>query len=277
MILWIDGALDVAEQMRRDAALLERLETGGGTTARTAVLRLYRFRPAGITLGHAQRAEAVLDLAALRADGVDWARRPTGGRAVYHDQEWTYALAARIDDPDWGGSMREAYLRASTLIRDALRRVGIPADLVAGRRAEEAAAGVAPLCFVATARHEITLGGRKLVGSAQRRLRRALLQQGSILTGPSHARLARYLRDTPARARAGERLRAEAADPGPRWHGAPLEPFAAAVRALAAPAEVLVGDQALERLTLLRGSPYARPQSRTGTGDTPPHRGDACP
>src|SRR5438093_592703 len=130
MILWCDGAHTPDENMRRDVALLAALEGApegeapGGTHAGAArrasdatsgegrpeaVLRLFRFDPHGITLGRAQNPSQALDLARCLADGVPWAVRPTGGRAIFHAEEWTYSLAASIDDPRWGGSLSQAY------------------------------------------------------------------------------------------------------------------------------------------------------------------------
>ena len=203
MILWLDGAHDPAENMRRDTALLEAAEADRGAEP---VLRLFGFTPPGITLGRGQDPARALDLARCRDDGVPWAIRPTGGRAIFHDAEWTYSFATPLADR-WGeGGAGEAYARVATLIVRSLERLGIPATLARGARVA-ARPGVAPApCFASTARHEIVLGGRKLVGSAQRRTARALLQQGSVLLGDGHLRLADYLPGT-----AGERAAARAA------------------------------------------------------------------
>jgi lipoate-protein ligase A len=192
MILWCDGSHDPAENMRRDAALLAVAAAGG-----TAVLRLFTFVPPGITLGRAQDPARELDLARCVAAGVPWAVRPTGGRAVYHDQEWTYSLAAPLADPAWGGGLEAAYGKVSRLLVASLGRLGVPAGLAPGRErgdlAPRSTLGAAAPCFASTARHEIVIEGRKLVGSAQRRTARALLQQGSVLLGPGHLRLAEFL------------------------------------------------------------------------------------
>jgi lipoate-protein ligase A len=202
MILWCDGGHAARENMRRDASLLERLDAAcdGGAEAE-AVLRLFRFTPPGITLGYAQDPERTLDLDRCRADGVEWAVRPTGGRAIYHDDEWTYSFAARIADPEWGGGLHEAYGRVSRLVLASLAALGVPARLVArhGSGVVPERPGAPPrrgaaACFASTARHEVELDGKKLVGSAQRRTAHALLQQGSVLLGPSHVRLTDYLR-----------------------------------------------------------------------------------
>jgi len=269
LVLWCDGAHDVCENMRRDAALLAAAGPG-----RPAVLRLFRFAPPGITLGASQRPERELDLERCRADGVGWAIRPTGGRAIFHAQEWTYALAAAIDDPRWGGSLGVAYDRMSAVLVASLAALGVPVTL-AGARAgatperPRSAAGPAAPCFASTTRHEVVLNGRKLVGSAQRRTAVALLQQGSVLLGSGHLRLADYLA-LPMGARAGERerLQALATDAGAALGvDPPLERWAdALVRVLPDGTERVNGPFAL---TLPEAPPYtAATEACTGPGET---------
>ena len=247
MILWCDGGHGAAENMRRDAGLLAAAGCGA-----PPVLRVFRFAPPGITLGRAQDPARELDLDRCRAAGVPWAARPTGGRAIFHDQEWTYSLAAALDDPLWGGSLEQAYGAVSRLLAAALERLGVPVRLARGEArgglAPRAAGGAAPPCFASTARHEIVLEGRKLVGSAQRRTARALLQQGSILLGPGHLRLLDFLALPEAtRAKAREDLAIASVDAG-AWLVAD-EPLARWADALAAelPADTvrLGGDAGL--------------------------------
>lgn len=224
MILWCDGAHDPGENMRRDRALLAAAEAGA-----EPVLRLFRFAPPGITLGLNQDPARELDLARCTSDGVPWASRPTGGRGIFHAQEWTYSLAAPLDDRDWGGGLSEAYARASVLIVRSLLRLGVPAAFaprfeasVSDLPSRPARSSPAAPCFASTARHEVVLDGRKLVGSAQRRTARALLQQGSVLLGPGHLRLADYLPLTePQRERVRGALASATAGAAP-WIG--LEP-----------------------------------------------------
>lgn len=217
--------------MRRDRALLAAAEAGA-----PPVLRLFQFAPPGITLGHNQDPARELDLARCAADRVTWALRPTGGRAIFHAEEWTYSLAASSQDREWGGSAAETYARASGLVLRSLVRLGVPADLVArhGRSPgpRERATAAAP-CFASTARHEVVVRGRKLVGSAQRRTGRAWLQQGSILLGEGHLRLVDYLAGPPA-AREGARASlARAAASAAPWLGSrpPLARLADAIAA----------------------------------------------
>jgi lipoate-protein ligase A len=195
LTLWRDGPDDVAVHMNRDAVLLERAAAGElpGT-----VLRLFTFAPAGITLGRAQDPAHELDLDRLARDGVLWARRPTGGRAIWHEQEWTFSLTTRLSPDGWAETPAAAYERTGHLLARAFQTMGVPAMLapgsVRGPGPPRSRDGAAPPCFASTARHELLLEGRKLAGIAQRAVRGALLQQGSLLLGDAHARLADYVR-----------------------------------------------------------------------------------
>jgi len=194
MILWCDGDHDARENMRRDAALLAL----AGRPEAEPVLRLFRFRPAGITLGHSQSAEKVLDLERCAADQVMWAIRPTGGRAIYHADEWTYSLAASLEDAEWGGSLREAYDRVGRLLVASFVRLSVPAEMAGAAARGAGRVAAATPCFSTSTRHEIVRAGRKFVGSAQRRTARALLQQGSVLLSDRHLALVDYLALDPA-------------------------------------------------------------------------------
>jgi lipoate-protein ligase A len=114
-------------------------------------------------------------------------------------------------------------------------------------------------CFASTARHEVVVGGRKLVGSAQRRTARALLQQGSVLLGLGHLRLADFLRGDPAyRALVRDELRAATVTAGP-WLGEapPLERWADALRAeLGAPTHLLRDLEGARLLTVPASHSY---------------------
>ena len=123
MILWFDGGHGPRENMRRDAALLEsvvaqrRLEP---------VLRLFAFTPRGITLGRSQDPARELDLAALAAAGIEWAVRPTGGRAILHDEEWTFSLATALRADHWAADANRAYARTCVLLARAMTAARYP-------------------------------------------------------------------------------------------------------------------------------------------------------
>lgn len=159
----------------RNMAVDETLLEGGGEPP---TLRLYRWSPAALSLGRSQPAAGSHDPSWLRARGIDLVRRPTGGRAVLHDVEVTYAVVGRTRTAEFPGGVEETYRRLAEGLIDGLRRLGIPAE--AGGTGRDPGPHGPPSCFAVTAAHEITSRGRKLVGAAQTRRKGAFLQHGSI-------------------------------------------------------------------------------------------------
>lgn len=166
------GALPGAMNMALDDALLHSVAEG----LSPPILRLYRWQPATLTLGYAQVAGDGVDLAACRAAGVDVVRRPTGGRAVYHDREATYAVIAPIGGR-FGGTVTESYRVIASVLRNAMGKFGLPAELVPGQQRGQVGRAV---CFTAPAQHELLIDGCKVAGCAQKRRGQAFLQHGSI-------------------------------------------------------------------------------------------------
>jgi lipoyl(octanoyl) transferase len=189
--LIIDAPAPGEENMRRDLALLDACARGEIPGA----VRLYGFDPACLSLGRMQALDDV-DLEACARDGVDVVRRPSGGRAVLHDQEVTYSVVCRSTDPIFGGRVLESCSRIHEAVAAGLALLGVrttpramPANL---RRDAREVAAVAD-CFARPAAHELLDDrGRKLVGSAQARRAGALLQHGSVLL--ESPRAAGYLR-----------------------------------------------------------------------------------
>lgn len=155
-------------------------------------LRLYAWDPPALSLGKAQPAARSHDPGYLRERGIDLVRRPTGGRAVLHDRECTYAVIGRLGSRPFPGGVLETYREVAAALARALELLGLSGL----GRAEARAVGRSdpgPACFAAASAHEITWRGRKLVGSAQLRRRGAFLQHGSIPLRADGAGLARAL------------------------------------------------------------------------------------
>jgi len=159
-----------AENMAIDDALLLEADRTGA-----AFLRLYRWDPPCLSLGRHEPALARYDRARIEALGLDVVRRPTGGRAVWHEHEVTYAVAAPIAR---FGSLRDSYRAIHERLAGALRRLGADAALAPDAPAPGLGAGA---CFAAPVGGEVLIGGRKVIGSAQVRHGSAFLQHGSIL------------------------------------------------------------------------------------------------
>lgn len=171
--LLLDEARPGWLNMATDAALLDGAEREG-----RAFLRLYRWEPACLSFGRHEPATRRYDRARIEALGLDTVRRPTGGRAVWHARELTYALAAKLGSDSSFRSLRSAYHTIHRLLADALTSLGVPAVLAADRPVPGPSAGP---CFAAPVGGEVLVHGRKVIGSAQVRQGEAFLQHGSLL------------------------------------------------------------------------------------------------
>jgi lipoate-protein ligase A len=167
--------------MAVDEAILDSY-LSGHPSERRPTLRLYGFRPAALSLGKSQAARESYDAGYLRAAGIDLVRRPTGGRAVFHAHERTYAVIGSPADPAFGQGVLRTYQRISQALILALTTLGADVRAADGslRPVRRAGEHAATACFTVSSAHEITAGGRKLVGSAQLRRRHGMLQHGSI-------------------------------------------------------------------------------------------------
>lgn len=154
-------------------------------------LRIYGWTPPAVSFGYAQRIAREVDLDRCRALGIDVVRRPTGGRAVLHWNELTYSVVCPGSDPRLGGALLEAYRKISAGLVAGLAHLGAHARFESRRQPLPSPRGetVTLPCFSTAAQYEVTLQGKKLIGSAQRRIGPMLLQHGSLLIGPEHKRI----------------------------------------------------------------------------------------
>jgi len=154
--------------MSVDEALLACVRAGRAT------LRLYQFAAPAVTLGYRQAPPPWL--ARARAMGLDLARRPSGGGSVLHVGDLVYCVAAPRELCAVPRDARGAHGWVSKTLALALSSLGLAVEVARGERD----GARSELCFAVSAADELELGGRKLVGSAQRRLRSGWLQHGSI-------------------------------------------------------------------------------------------------
>jgi lipoate-protein ligase A len=175
--LIIDDALDGSRNMAVDTALLDEVEA---SSERRTFVRFYGWQTPTISLGRHQKVEKAVDTGFCRTNGIDIVHRPTGGRAVLHDDELTYAVISN-DSEAFGDTIYGNYKRVSEALCLGYNRLGVPATLAADtRKIAESVEGVDLPCFVSPSRYELMVDGRKIVGSAQRRVRRSFLQHGSM-------------------------------------------------------------------------------------------------
>ena len=190
------GARDGASNMALDEALLVMHEAG----ATPPTLRVYGWCQPTLSLGYAQNARQEVDLAACHAQGVAVIRRPTGGRAVLHDQEVTYSVVMPLTLADGPHTITEHYRRIGMALSAALQALGLPVHLARPQvRTAPVRTPASPACFAALSRYELSAAGKKIVGSAQKRAQRTVLQHGSIPLWMDRQRLFQCLRVPPER------------------------------------------------------------------------------
>ena len=191
-----------AWNMAVDEAILESVYTADSIPT----LRLYAWEPACLSLGHVQPF-AEVNTEALSKNGWDVVRRPTGGRAILHVDELTYAVIAPQSEPRVSGGVLESYLRLSQALLRALQIIGLSPE-VNEKKATTDPKQPNPVCFEVPSNYEITVGGKKLVGSAQARRKEGILQHGTL---PLYGDLTRIItalkfKDVAPRERASQRL-----------------------------------------------------------------------
>src|SRR5437867_7300297 len=174
--LIIDGTLDGAANMAVDAVLLGEVESCPG--ART-VVRFYGWRRPAISLGRNQKVENAVDVDYCRANGIDIVQRPTGGRAVLHDDELTYAVISN-DSFYFGDTIYGNYRRVSEALCLGYNDLGVAAKLAPDTKKPDVLdKGIDPPFFLSPFRYELMVDGRKIVSCAKRRVQRRFLQQCS--------------------------------------------------------------------------------------------------
>lgn len=147
-------------------------------------IRFFGWDPPTLSIGYFQRSAKEVDFAALQAKGLGFVRRPTGGRAVLHDQELTYSVIVSESHPMMPSSINESYRILSMGLLEGFRELGFRAEMVSLADEEEKkkyeSMGSAA-CFDSPSWYELVVEGRKVVGSAQVRQLHTILQHGSIL------------------------------------------------------------------------------------------------
>jgi Lipoate-protein ligase A len=185
----IDTARNPAFNMAADLYLLQSC-----VNRSTVFVRFYQWSPASITIGLMQDASIVLDFPAMKRNTVEWVRRPTGGRAVLHENDITYSCIFPATIVAMGKSIMETYRIISRCLMEGLKHVGIQCVSCDSSHAiRETKRELKLPCFLAPNRNEIMVEGKKLIGSAQKRGAEAILQHGSIPLTSAYRKLPDYL------------------------------------------------------------------------------------
>ncbi|MFV2072088.1 MAG: biotin/lipoate A/B protein ligase family protein [Thermoanaerobaculales bacterium] len=175
--LLLDSDRPGARNMARDVAMLEAVAAGEAAPA----LRLYGWDPPCLSLGKHQGLDAA-DLLFCAREGVDVVRRPTGGRALLHHLELTYAVTAPLGSGPLPRGLQEAYRTICEVLVRACSALGVEAELAGGEVNLRLPGPRTTIpCFEVPAGGEVVVRGRKLIGSAMRAHKGVILQHGAIL------------------------------------------------------------------------------------------------
>jgi lipoate-protein ligase A len=154
------------------------------------VFSVYGWARPTLSFGRNQQAKGFYDPSVIRSTGVDVVRRPTGGRALLHHREVTYSVTAPLAAVE---SLGPTYERINRILLRGLQRLGVGAAVSESETVPTRPTDVP--CFASPAKGELVSDGHKLVGSAQWRDDRAVLQHGSILIEDDQSLIARFLSD----------------------------------------------------------------------------------
>ena len=174
-----DGPSDGRLNMAIDRAILTACDRGEAP----ATLRLYGWDKPTLSIGYSQNELKDVNKEQCEQRSIPVVRRFTGGRALLHQHEFTYSLVAPIPYPGIPDNLAGAFCAVSKAVILSLEKAGVTNLEMVGK--EKKTAGMSrkrsPACFSASNHWEISVKGKKLAGSAQRRLNGAFLQHGSIL------------------------------------------------------------------------------------------------
>lgn len=178
-------------QMELDAALLRWAAAAPGRL----VVRTYGWSRPTLSLGRIEPWPEGWDLQAIARAGLDVARRPTGGDAVLHDEEATFAVAASVPGP-WADAPRGFAERVADAVAGAYRTLHLAAERVpSSERGPALPAGATP-CFARTAPGEVRVGEFKLAGIASKFTRGGALSHASLPLTGRHRDVAAFRRDS---------------------------------------------------------------------------------
>jgi lipoate-protein ligase A len=146
-------------------------------------LRIYGWEKPSVSIGCFQKSRDI-DVTYCREKKIPIVRRPTGGRAVFHNNEITYSFSAKTKTGLFSGGLFDSYKKISCALGLALAKIGLSPEITTRKKFPES--GIqeprpySPLCFQSVSYGEVSVGTKKLIGSAQKRWADGFLQQGSI-------------------------------------------------------------------------------------------------
>lgn len=175
--------------MDYDLALVERARN-----EQSSFIRFYQWQPYAISLGYHQKIDSI-DFEACRKDSIDVVRRPTGGRAILHSEEFTYSVvtpSTNLSPHEFYFKINLALIEGFYLYDKRLEKIELEKAQIDFKNFYKSSKSIP--CFSSSARNEIKFENKKLVGSAQRIINNIILQHGSIMISDYHKKIVNYLK-----------------------------------------------------------------------------------
>jgi lipoate-protein ligase A len=170
------------------------MELVRGFVSGLPILRVYRWKPYCISLGANQVYDSI-DTKKTEVEDLDIVKRPTGGRAILHAEELTYSVVYPVSDVN---SPKQIYLDINLALKNGLKNYNQLLENIELEHSQPDFPSFykdakSTLCFAVSARNELNYKGKKVIGSAQRKIGKVILQHGSILCGSYHKKIVNYL------------------------------------------------------------------------------------
>lgn len=170
------GPLDPVSNMAFDEAILRGYELYNSPPT----LRIYGWQPAGISIGYSQDPDQMLDMTRCRRDSMPVVRRITGGGMIVHADEITYSFVASKADLGLSAHVASSYKIVAQFLMKFYKTLGIDADFAHDAASKDTLGAPTALCFAGREKYDIVVSGKKIGGSAQKRIKDVIFQHGSI-------------------------------------------------------------------------------------------------
>lgn len=175
------GKRSAAENMELDRSLLEDQESNP-----QAYLHFYDWEKPSLTYGCFVDPKEYLSLEGLKKEGIEAAKRPTGGGIVFHNCDLAFSLLMPANHPNFSAKPLENYEFVNAKVKEAILLFLGEQKIESALLQEEPVAldqACQRFCMAKPTKYDVMLGGRKVGGAAQRKTRFGYLHQGSISLG----------------------------------------------------------------------------------------------
>jgi len=162
--------------MAIDEAILRGYIAG----AAPPTLRIYGWKPEGISLGYFQDAHQVLDIARCAERNIPFVRRTTGGEAIFHGDDVSYSIVCSRRDLAFPRPVKEGFKRLCSFLINAYRKLGLEASFFCENKGGFTKKRNSGFCLAANQAFDIAIEGKKIGGNAQKRIKDIIFQHGSI-------------------------------------------------------------------------------------------------